>query len=211
MVEYTSPNLFKPLHIGNLVSEYHGRDLSRALWSSPTRKVKRLNYPSDIGLTIAKGVWGLQKLKLDPADIAQLGKAYVAGNEAHESDEATKKEIEEINKALYENSNAQWTALREDRNVAQALARAVRAARHEVRHRILREPVRPRGCRGGPRAYWERISGKRRRDHLPRRGCGPAYARVPQFAGSADIRGEGGRSIRAEEQGVSKISTCPLR
>ncbi len=112
MVEYTSPNLFKPLHIGNLIGNILGESVARILEQS-SAKVKRLNYPSDIGLTIAKGVWGLQKLKLDPADIAQLGKAYVAGNEAHENDEASKKEIEQINKALYENSNAKWTGLRE--------------------------------------------------------------------------------------------------
>lgn len=112
MVEYTSPNLFKPLHIGNLIGNIMGESVARVLEESGAM-VKRLNYPSDIGLTIAKGVWGLQKLSLDPTDIAQLGKAYVAGNEAYEGDEASKKEIEEINKALYENSNAAWTALRE--------------------------------------------------------------------------------------------------
>lgn len=110
LVEYTSPNLFKPLHIGNLVGNILGESITRLLEQVGTT-VKRINYPSDIGLTVAKGVWGLAKLKLDPADIAQLGKAYVAGNAAYE-DGSAKQEIEEINRALYENSNPEWSELR---------------------------------------------------------------------------------------------------
>lgn len=109
LVEYTSPNLFKPLHIGNLISTILGESVARILESSGAT-VKRINYPSDIGLTIAKAVWGLKKLGLDPKDITQLGRAYVAGTEAYEG--AAKKEIEEVNKALYENTNQALTALR---------------------------------------------------------------------------------------------------
>jgi len=109
LVEYTSPNLFKPLHIGNLVSNILGESVARLLERTGAN-VKRINYPSDIGLTVAKGVWGLQKLNLDPHDIAQLGRAYVAGTEAYEG--AAKKEIEDINKALYEDSDPKLTALR---------------------------------------------------------------------------------------------------
>lgn len=112
LIEYTSPNLFKPLHIGNLIGNIVGESLAR-LFEVSGAHVKRLNYPSDIGLTIAKGVWGLQKYNLDPNDIAQLGKAYVAGNEAYESGEA-KEAIENINKALYEGSNSEWNSLREE-------------------------------------------------------------------------------------------------
>ncbi|OFZ54854.1 MAG: arginine--tRNA ligase, partial [Bacteroidetes bacterium RIFCSPHIGHO2_02_FULL_44_7] len=110
MVEYTSPNLFKPLHIGNLVGNVLGESIARLLEQSGAT-VKRINYPSDIGLTVAKGVWGLWKHKFDPTDIAQLGKAYVAGNVAYE-DGSAKAEIEGINRALYENSNPEWSDLR---------------------------------------------------------------------------------------------------
>ncbi len=113
LLEYTSPNLFKPLHIGNLVGNILGESLARLLERSGA-EVTRLNYPSDIGLTVAKGVWGLWKNNLSPADIAELGKAYVAGNEAYENDAATKTEIEDINRALYEDSNPAWSALRRE-------------------------------------------------------------------------------------------------
>jgi arginyl-tRNA synthetase len=111
LVEYTSPNLFKPLHIGNLISTVLGESIAR-LYEYAGAEVKRINYPSDIGPTIAKGVWGLQKLKLDPSDIAQLGRAYAAGSDAFENDEAAKKEIGEINEALYADSNPEWSSLR---------------------------------------------------------------------------------------------------
>ncbi|HVY73149.1 MAG TPA: arginine--tRNA ligase [Candidatus Paceibacterota bacterium] len=111
LVEYTSPNLFKPLHIGNLIGNILGESIAR-LFEASGADVKRLNYPSDIGLTIAKGVWGLQKHNLNPENIAELGKAYVLGNEAYESSEA-KEQIEEINRALYAGSNAEWSTLRE--------------------------------------------------------------------------------------------------
>lgn len=109
LVEYTSPNLFKPLHIGNLVSNILGEAVARLLERSGATVV-RINYPSDIGLTVAKAVWGLQKLQLDPRDIAALGRAYVAGTEAYEG--AAKREIEDINKALYEDSSPELSALR---------------------------------------------------------------------------------------------------
>lgn len=110
LVEYTSPNLFKPLHIGNLIGNILGESIARTLEATGA-KVVRLNYPSDIGPTVAKGVWGLWRNKLDPTDIAQLGRAYVAGNEAYETEEG-KKEIDEINQALYDNSNPEWSGLR---------------------------------------------------------------------------------------------------
>ncbi|TAK57561.1 arginine--tRNA ligase [Patescibacteria group bacterium] len=113
MVEYTSPNLFKPLHIGNLVGNILGESLSRLLIASGA-EVKRINYPSDIGLTVAKGVWGLQKTNGNPKDIKALGEAYRIGNTAYEEAGEEKKEIELINKALYEDSNSTLTTLRKE-------------------------------------------------------------------------------------------------
>ncbi len=112
LIEYTSPNLFKPLHIGNLVGNVIGESVSRlAQFSGAT--VRRINYPSDIGLTVAKGVWGLRKTSGDPADIAALGEAYKRGNDAYENDEEAKAEIEAVNKALYEGTDAELNSLRE--------------------------------------------------------------------------------------------------
>ncbi len=112
LIEYTSPNLFKPLHIGNLVGNVIGESISRLLQFCGAH-VMRINYPSDIGLTVAKGVWGLQKTSGDPNDIAALGTAYRAGNEAYENNPSAKQEIETINKKLYERADPVLNALRE--------------------------------------------------------------------------------------------------
>ena len=111
MVEYTSPNLFKPLHIGNLVGNIIGESLTR-LFEYNGAKVKRLNYPSDIGLTVAKAVWGLMKTGGSADDILALGEAYRVGNDAYENDETAKDEIVRINHALYEESDPTLMAIR---------------------------------------------------------------------------------------------------
>lgn len=111
LVEYTSPNLFKPLHIGNLMSNIVGESLSRLIEAGGA-EVKRINYPSDIGLTVAKGVWALKKNGGNPDDISALGNAYKEGNVAYEEDESAKKEIEAVNKALYEDSDPELSLLR---------------------------------------------------------------------------------------------------
>jgi len=110
--EYTSPNLFKPLHIGNLVGNIVGESLAR-LFESSGAEVMRANYPSDIGLTVAKGVWGLQKTGGNPSDINALGEAYRVGNDAYERDDKEKKEIEKINRDLYEGKDEVLNSLRE--------------------------------------------------------------------------------------------------
>ncbi len=112
MIEYTSPNLFKPLHIGNLVGNIVGESLARIAEFSGAH-VKRCNYPSDIGLTVAKGVWGLTQTQGDPRDIAALGEAYRFGNEAYEAGGEAKEAIEAVNRSLYAGNDAALAALRE--------------------------------------------------------------------------------------------------
>jgi arginyl-tRNA synthetase len=111
LFEYTSPNLFKPLHVGNLVGNIIGESLTR-LFENAGGTVRRLNYPSDIGLTVAKGVWGLKKMGGNPAEIAALGEAYRIGNDAYENDPEAKLEIEAVNRALYAGVDKELTALR---------------------------------------------------------------------------------------------------
>lgn len=112
MFEYTSPNLFKPLHIGNLVGNIIGESFTR-LFEMSGADVRRMNYPSDIGLTVAKGVWGLLKTGKDASDISAIGEAYQIGNEAYEAGGSEAEEIKTINKKLYEDSDQQVTAVRE--------------------------------------------------------------------------------------------------
>ena len=105
LVEYTSPNLFKPLHVGNLVGNIAGESVAR-LFEMQGASVRRINYPSDIGLTVAKGVWGLQSTGGSADDINALGDAYRVGNEAYEDDMEAQQEIEDINQKLYAGSDS---------------------------------------------------------------------------------------------------------
>jgi arginyl-tRNA synthetase len=107
MVEYTDPNPFKPIHIGHLMTNAIGESIARILEHSGA-EVARANYQGDIGLHVAKAIYGLlQDEKLQDKSgshnlqATNIGKAYVLGSQAYEADEDLKKEIDEINKKIY--------------------------------------------------------------------------------------------------------------
>ena len=111
MVEYTQPNPFKPFHIGHLMSNAIGESISRLVEFSGAKTV-RANYQGDIGLHVAKAIYGLLKNKKlqdktssHNVQSANIGKAYVRGAEAYENDEKAKEEIDEINKKVYERTD----------------------------------------------------------------------------------------------------------
>ena len=123
MIEYTQPNPFKPFHIGHLMSNSIGESLSR-LFEINGAKVIRANYQGDIGLHVAKAVYQILKDKkdiisstiLDNLSLSEkaeyIGECYAKGNEAYEKDENTtaetgqaKKEIDILNKKIYEKSD----------------------------------------------------------------------------------------------------------
>src|SRR3989344_5190658 len=79
MVEYTDPNPFKEFHIGHLMSNAIGESIARLLQFSGA-EVKRANYQGDVGPHVAKAIWGIQKLGLNPNDSSALGQAYALGS-----------------------------------------------------------------------------------------------------------------------------------
>jgi len=111
MVEYTQPNPFKPFHIGHLMSNAIGESISRIIEFSGA-EVARANYQGDIGLHIAKAIYGLlknEKLQGKSGShnlqATNIGQAYAHGAGAYENDENAKKEIDEINKKIYEHND----------------------------------------------------------------------------------------------------------
>ncbi len=110
VVEYTDPNPFKEFHIGHLVPNTVGESISRLLAFSGA-EVKRANYQGDVGLHVAKAVWGLMRSNTLPTTAAELGKAYAAGASAYDSDAGAKEEIVGINKKIYERSDARVNEL----------------------------------------------------------------------------------------------------
>lgn len=96
LVEYTDPNPFKEFHIGHLMSNAIGESLARLLQFSGANVV-RANYQGDVGLHVAKALWGkMQKPN------GSWGEAYVYGSAEYESHE---EEIDAINKAVYEKND----------------------------------------------------------------------------------------------------------
>ncbi|MBU0998943.1 arginine--tRNA ligase [Patescibacteria group bacterium] len=111
MVEYTDPNPFKPFHIGHLMTNAIGESVARILEHSGAI-VSRANYQGDVGLHVAKAIYGLldnEKLQSKKGShnlqAENIGKAYARGAELYEIDEKVKKEIEEINKKIYERND----------------------------------------------------------------------------------------------------------
>lgn len=100
MVEYTQPNPFKPFHIGHLMSNTIGEALTR-IFESSGANVIRANYQGDVGLHVAKALWGMAKRGIAPEDIVGIGEAYAYGHELYETDETAQKEIVELNKKVY--------------------------------------------------------------------------------------------------------------
>ncbi|KKP64998.1 MAG: Arginine-tRNA ligase [Candidatus Nomurabacteria bacterium GW2011_GWF2_35_12] len=110
MVEYTQPNPFKPFHIGHLMSNTIGESISRIVEFSGAKMV-RANYQGDIGPHVAKAIYELLKSGLPEEDKSvsekarYIGNLYAKGNDVYETDEKAKKEIEEINKKIYDKSD----------------------------------------------------------------------------------------------------------
>ena len=102
MVEFTDPNPFKEFHIGHLMSNAIGESISRLLQFSGA-DVKRANYQGDVGLHVAKAIYAY---KTHPPtvdnEIVKWGLAYKIGNDLYESNEEAKKEIDKINRQVYE-------------------------------------------------------------------------------------------------------------
>ncbi len=126
MVEFTDPNPLKEFHIGHLYSNTVGESISRLL-EFQGADLWRVNYQGDVGLHIAKAIFGILSLWKLPIDdftvegnthfeslvsefenkqISEkakfLGEAYAFGAREYENDEVNKNKINRLNKRIYE-------------------------------------------------------------------------------------------------------------
>lgn len=110
MVEYTQPNPFKPFHIGHLMSNAIGESIARITEFSGANVV-RANYQGDVGLHVAKAIYGLKRSgmpseSLSVSEQAQyIGEQYSKGSDLYENNEDAKEEINAINKKVYDRSD----------------------------------------------------------------------------------------------------------
>lgn len=115
VVEFTDPNPFKEFHIGHLYSNAVGESLSR-LFQYAGNTVRRVNYQGDVGLHVAKSVWGMKKLMTNPTNptnltnleektldkrVKFLGQAYALGARAYEEDKTAVGEIKKLNFLIF--------------------------------------------------------------------------------------------------------------
>lgn len=110
--EYAHPNPFKAFHIGHLRNIILGESLIRIL-EELGAEIIRTNYQGDVGMHIAKSIWGVLKLfkdedkKLEDIDCLSskermkfLGKAYALGASAYEN-EKDQDDIKDLNYVVY--------------------------------------------------------------------------------------------------------------
>lgn len=111
MVEFAHPNTHKLFHIGHLRNISTGESVVRML-ETVGNTVIRSNYQGDVGMHIAKCLWGVQDIMHDKGKevfdaltltekIQLIGKAYSHGQTAYESNENAKSEIIKINMQIY--------------------------------------------------------------------------------------------------------------
>jgi len=111
VVEFTDANPFKEFHIGHLYSNTVGEAISR-LYEAGGAHVHRISYHGDVGMHVAKAIWGLQReLKAKGKTMSDisladrpkfLGASYARGSKAFEDSEQSKAEINELNQAIYD-------------------------------------------------------------------------------------------------------------
>lgn len=109
LIEHSSPNLFKPFHIGHMMNNAIGESLVRLMRASGAN-VTTMSFPSDISLGVAKAVYALRydlttvnrqadSSGFDYAIIA--GDAYVVGTRLYEDSDDVKAKVKEIADVLY--------------------------------------------------------------------------------------------------------------
>ncbi len=105
LVEHSSPNLFKPFHIGHMMNNAIGESLYRLMKASGA-DVTSLTFPSDISLGIAKAIFILLEKNASDFTIEMLGDAYVEGTKRYEVDESIQVKVKEIADNLYSSKSS---------------------------------------------------------------------------------------------------------
>ncbi len=113
VMEYSCPNAFKELHTGHLYQTFAG-DILAKLIENAGATVHRTSFGGDVGLHVAKCLWGMvaelgeiapEKLKTVGSNAFArarwISNCYVRGAGAYEESDEAKQEIDELNKTIY--------------------------------------------------------------------------------------------------------------
>lgn len=99
LVEFGDPNPFKAMHIGHLYSYIVGDAICHLLEAAGAT-VRRLSYHGDVGLHVAKAIWGMQHAGAE-VSADNIGLYYAEGAKAYAENEQAKQEIDAINQKVY--------------------------------------------------------------------------------------------------------------
>lgn len=114
LVEHSSPNLFKPFHVGHLMNNFIGEATYRLL-KLYGANVRSMSFPSDISLGIAKAVYIIVNIdKKNAREIILLSDnlksamsyfsdAYVRGVKYYEDNIEIQNEVKKLSSLLYDN------------------------------------------------------------------------------------------------------------
>ena len=120
IIEHTDPNPFKEFHIGHLMSNSIGESISR-ITEALGSKVISVSYGGDIGLHVAKAIWGYRTLEKYLAEKKEKvliydqektilshnnegafwGMSYAFGSSEYDKEGIEKAEIDELNKEIF--------------------------------------------------------------------------------------------------------------
>ncbi|PJE65729.1 arginine--tRNA ligase [Candidatus Saccharibacteria bacterium CG10_big_fil_rev_8_21_14_0_10_47_8] len=125
LVEFGDPNPFKEMHIGHLYSYIVGDSISKLLETSGAT-VRRLSYHGDVGLHVARAIFGLRELEKESKDRNKslsdipvierenfLGIAYAYGADKYENDQVSRREMDVINVHIYDKDDPEINELHE--------------------------------------------------------------------------------------------------
>ncbi len=110
LIEFGCPNPLKAFHLGHLKNLITGESVAR-LFEQGGYTVVRVNYQGDVGMHVAKALWGIVDWKEQFDVMAEmpltqrvefLGKAYAHGAAHYEKDDASKQEVVAYNDKVYE-------------------------------------------------------------------------------------------------------------
>ncbi len=114
LVEHSSPNLFKPFHIGHMMNNTIGESIVR-LCKISGANVEVISYPSDVSLGIGKAVWQLMEYGVEELNnyktisekMEFLGKCYSNGTKAYKKYPDLEIRIREITQDIYEHRDTE--------------------------------------------------------------------------------------------------------
>lgn len=105
LVEHSSPNLFKPFHLGHLMNNIVGESIVKMMKASKA-DLRVMSFPSDISIGIAKAIFILKNKEnwsfFNKDIIETLGEAYTEGVKFYEENIPRREEIKKIARNLFE-------------------------------------------------------------------------------------------------------------